>query len=73
MWVRSKDKELLIDANCFYIQNSYDGKRYHIMSAIDGNETFIVGTYETKEEADEQFNKIDSALQSRGKSIFQIK
>lgn len=73
MWVRSKDKELLIYANCFYLQNSYNGKNYNIMASVDGNESFVVARYETKEEANEQLDKLHWALQNLGKNVFQIR
>lgn len=74
MWIRSQNKEIIIDANSFYIHYGC-GKKYNIYTSanINSEDDLIIASYDTKEEAIEQFNKIHWALQNMKINVFQVK
>lgn len=71
MWVRSKFGEMILNSNCFYI-NNYGNSEYSIKAMVN-NEEFIIGIYNDKDKAIEQLDKIHWTLSNMKVNVFQIK
>lgn len=71
MWVRSQNKDLIIDANIFWIQQ-YGNTEFSIKTVFN-NDEWIIGFCKNKEEAFEQLDKIHWALSNMKVNVFQIK
>lgn len=60
MWIRSQDKELLVDASEFSIEEQYEYGELYAYSIDSGD--YELGTYQTKENAMKVLNMIQETI-----------
>ena len=63
LWIRSQDKELLVNSKGFELQQHYENSPCQIF-AVWNNNYMCVGTYKTKERALEILDEIQNMLNS---------
>ena len=70
MWIRSQDKESLINCDLVYTEDSWDYEEngYSIYSELDP----VLGRYKTKERCIEVINEIQSHIDQKREYVFEM-
>ncbi len=74
MWIRSQDKEMLMQSSSFLITRNYGGKlKFAIVCSIAGTSNVkVVGLYKTKSEALQELEIIQKYLESGDTGVYQV-
>jgi hypothetical protein len=77
MWIRSQDKEMLMQSSSFSITRNYGGKlKFAIVGSIVGASVFsslkVVGYYKTKSEALQEIDLIQKYLETGDTGVYQV-
>ncbi len=74
MWIRSQDKEVLMQAASFWITRNYGGKlKFAIIGSIVGTSNVkVVGYYKTKTEALQEIDVIQKHLETGDTGVYQV-
>ena len=74
MWIRSQDKEMLMQSSSFSIIRNYGGKlKFAIVGSIAGTSSVkVVGLYKTKSEALHEIDIIQKYLETGDTGVYQV-
>ncbi|WP_372644858.1 hypothetical protein [Ancylomarina sp.] len=74
MWIRTQDKEQLIQTSSFSITRNYGGKlKFAIVGSIAGTSSVkVVGYYKTKTEALQEIDIIQKYLETGDTGVYQV-
>jgi len=74
MWIRTQDKEMLMQSSSFSITRNYGGKlKFAIVGSIVGTSSVkVVGLYKTKSEALQEIDIIQKYLVTGDAGVYQI-
>jgi hypothetical protein len=74
MWIRSQDKELLMQSSSFTIIRNFGGKlKFAIVGSIVGTSNAkAVGYYKTKSEALQEIDIIQKYLETGDTGVYQV-
>ncbi len=74
MWIRSQDKEVMMQSSSFSITRNYGGKlKFVIVASFAGTSSVkVVGYYKTKSEALQEIDNIQKYLASGDTGVYQV-
>lgn len=77
MWIRTQDKEQLLQVGNFLLARNYGGKKkFALMGIIVVNNLFgtqkILGFYKTKSEAIQELDRIQKCVANSDQEIYQV-
>lgn len=77
MWIRTQDKEQLLQITNFSVVRNYGGKdKFALLGIIFGksyrSQSKILGLYKTKLEAIQELDSIQKCIASNDKEIYQV-
>lgn len=78
LWIRTQDKQELLQVANFSIQRNYGGKKKYalvgtlVVNTLFFNQAKILGFYKTKPEAIQELNRIQKYLEDSDQEVYQV-
>jgi hypothetical protein len=73
-WIRSQNGKLLLDANMFYVGESFKGgcELFVYIGSLWDRDTRIIGNFTTHNEAMEELDSIHEWIRSGAEGVYQV-